>query len=70
VLGPLPPLHRVVVCVLALLAPVGVGAWLAWSTPGPLLPTVGAVIGASLGVALVFLLLRQTPPGPRIRRPR
>ena len=58
-LGPLPPLHRWVVCVLALLACVGVGAWLAWTLPGPLLAPAGAVLGAVPGLVLVARLLHD-----------
>ena len=36
-LGPLPPLYRWVVCSLALVVCAGLGAWLAWSLPVPVL---------------------------------
>ena len=61
-LGPLPPLHRWVVAVLALVASVGVGAWLAFTltTPLSLGAAAGAVVGAVLGAVVVMLLLHDT----------
>ena len=56
-LGPLPPLYRWVVCILALVACIGAGAWLAFTLPIPLLAAGGAGIGAALGVVLVILVL-------------
>lgn len=67
-LGPLPPLYRWVVYVLALLTCVGLGAWAAWSLPGPLLAPAGAGIGAAVGVAVVALL--RNDRAPRLRRVR
>ena len=64
-LGPLPPLHRLVVAVLCLLACVGAGAWLASTLPVPLFASTGAVVGAALGMLLVSVLLRDA----RRRRP-
>jgi hypothetical protein len=58
VLGPLPPLYRWVVCILALVACIGAGAWLAATLPVPLMATTGVAIGVALGVVLVGLLLR------------
>jgi hypothetical protein len=75
-LGPLPRLHRWTVGALALLACIGVGAWLADSLPIPLLAPAGATIGAALGLLLVLLLLRdhqrshQGSHPARFRRPR
>jgi len=62
-LGPLPPLYRLTVATLCLLACVGAGAWLAATLPVPLLAPTGAAVGAALGV----LLVRDThhrPPAP------
>lgn len=64
-LGPLPPLHRWVVCVLALLACIGLGAWLAFTLPVPLIATAGAGIGAALGCLLVVLVLHDGDAHPR-----
>ncbi len=61
-LGPLPPLYRVVVALCGLLAFVGLGAWLAMTLPVPLVASAGAGIGAGIGVICVLLLVRQ-PPG-------
>jgi len=70
VLGPLPPLHRWVVCALALLACLGLGASLAVTLPAPRLATAGA----ALGVLVVVLLLHdptrhRREPRMRTRRP-
>jgi hypothetical protein len=59
VLGPLPPLHRLLVSVLALVTCVGLGAWLAVTLPVPLIAPTGAAIGLVLGAALVALLLHD-----------
>ena len=55
-LGPLPALYRIIVSVCALLACVGLGAWLAFTLPVPLLAGAGASIGAGIGVVVVLLL--------------
>lgn len=72
-LGPLPRLHRWTVGALALVACIGVGAWLASFLPVPLLAPAGAAIGAALGLLLVLLLVRDHHHGShpaRFRRPR
>jgi hypothetical protein len=56
VLGPLPTLYRVVVSTCALLGCVGLGAWLAFTLPVPLLASAGAGIGAGIGVVVMLLL--------------
>ena len=58
-LGPLPMLYRIVVCVLALLACAGVGAWVAWTLRVPMMAPAGAVLGTALGVLVVALVLRD-----------
>ena len=66
-LGPLPPLHRVLVSLLVLVACAGVGAWLAYTLPIPLVAPTGAAIGAVLGGGVVALLLhdsRHRPAAP------
>jgi hypothetical protein len=60
VLGPLPPLYRVVVAGCALLACVSLGAWLADLLPDALLASSGARIGAVV-VAVAVLLLVHAP---------
>lgn len=55
-LEPLPTLYRVIVSTCALLACVGLGAWLAFTLPVPLLATAGAGIGAGIGMVAVLLL--------------
>ena len=66
-LGPLPPLYRWIVCLLALVACIGVGAWLAFTLPVPVLATSGAAIGAALGVVLVILVLHDGDGPARTR---
>jgi hypothetical protein len=71
VLGPLPKLHRWIVCALALVTCVGVGAWLAFTLPVPVLAGSGAIGGLALGLVVVLLLLHDSdghPPGTRARR--
>jgi hypothetical protein len=76
VLGPLPALYRIIVSVCVLLACVGLGAWLAYTLPVPLLAGAGASIGAGIGVVAVLLLTRDvghpggTPHRVRMRTPR
>jgi hypothetical protein len=67
-LGPLPPLHRLVLCALTLLTCTGLGAWLGYRLVVPLLPSVGAVIGSALGLVLVALLLNEPPHARPARR--
>lgn len=57
-LGPLPILYRVIVSVCALLAFIGLGAWLALALPVPL-AGAGAGIGAGIGVVAVLLLVHD-----------
>ena len=66
-LGPLPPLYRLVVSVLALLAFVGVGAWLAFTLPVAVLAPTGAMIGAMLGALVVLGMLHEDTPPARAR---
>jgi hypothetical protein len=66
VLGPLPLIYRWIVCVLALLACVGLGAWLAFKLPVSLI-TGGAAIGAALGVVVVMLVLHDGDGSARSR---
>jgi hypothetical protein len=70
VLGPLPPLHRWLVCILALVACIGVGAWLAFTLPVEILATSGAAIGAALGMLVVALVLHDKDAQPPTRRTR
>jgi hypothetical protein len=59
VLGPLPPIYRLIVSACALGACVGLGAWLTWTLPGPLLAPAGAGIGAGIGMVATLLLLHD-----------
>ena len=57
-LGPLPTKYRFVVAACALVAFIGVGAWAGLSTD-TMLPSAGAVVGATLGVGACLLLLHD-----------
>jgi hypothetical protein len=70
VLGPLPPLYRLIVSVLALLAFVGVGAWLAFTLPIAVVAPTGAMIGAMLGALVVLGMLHEDAPRPSHARTR
>jgi hypothetical protein len=64
VLGPLPPLHRLVVSVVALLVCAAAGAWLALSLPlspssGPTWAGPGVALGAGLGAVLGLIVVRD-----------
>jgi hypothetical protein len=63
-LGHLPTRYQVGIWVIGLLTSAGLGAWLAWSTSLPLLPSAGALIGIVLGSAVVagFLHAFGTDP--------
>ena len=66
--GQLPVRHQVVLWTVGLLASVGAGAWLALSTPGPLVWQYGAILGALAGPALIVLYCRSLTVGaPRAR---
>lgn len=56
-LGPLPPLYRYAVCVVAFVGCLGAGAWLAHLFPQLTSSAVG--VGAGLGLVLVALLLHD-----------
>lgn len=68
-LGPLPPLHRVIVAMCALAVCLGLGAWLTLVLPDPLLARAGVGLSAALGVIAVVVLLGE-PPQPHARRVR
>lgn len=74
-LGPLPTLYRVIVCLCAFGASVGLGVWAAWLLPGSALAEIGSGVGAALGIIVVLLLLHDPhDPGQqtrvRVRAPR
>jgi len=71
VLGPLPPMYRIVVAVAAVCVFVALGAWAAAMLPVRLVAGVGAATGAGLGLVAMYLLLRESGRDPaRVRRPR
>jgi len=67
VLGRLPSKYRLTIWVAGLVTFAGVGAWLALTTPLPLVWSSGAVVGAALGVLMVagFVHLLEHTPAPR-----
>lgn len=75
-LGPLPTMYRVLVAVSTVLACMGIGAWLTYMLPGPLLAPTGAGLGAGIGMVVVLVLLHdfenphQEPRRVRLRTPR
>lgn len=58
-IGRLPRLYRWRTVAIALVACVGVGAWLAASTPVPVVAPVGALVGGLAGALLAFVLLHD-----------
>ena len=58
-LGPLPTLYRVIVCVSAFVAFVGLGVWAAWLMHDTTLAAAGTGTGAALGIVVVLLLLHD-----------
>jgi hypothetical protein len=60
-LGPLPVLYRLTVVVVALLASLAAGAWLAVFTPMPTPTGTGLLVGLGLGVLSATVLVTQTP---------
>lgn len=58
-LGPLPKVYRVLVCVIGIALFVGLGAWAATFLRLPDVAMVGASIGAGLGVVAVFVMLHD-----------
>ena len=67
-LGPLPTLYRVIVCVSAFVAFVGLGVWTAWMMPDSTLASAGTGLGAGLGIVVVLLLLHDArEPDSRTR---
>jgi ABC-type uncharacterized transport system permease subunit len=67
VLGPLPPLHRWIVCIAALVGCIGAGAWIAFTLEMPNVTVSGALVGAALGAVAVALLLHEDRPHPHPR---
>lgn len=58
-LGPLPKVYRVVVSVCALVAFVGLGAWIGYFLPVAAVAGTGAGVGAAVGMLAVMLLLHD-----------
>jgi phosphate/sulfate permease len=56
--------YQVAIWFIGLVACAGLGAWVAWATRLPVLPSSGAMVGAVLGVALVASFLRTFGAAP------
>ncbi len=73
-LGPLPPLYRVVVALCALGVFVAAGAWITFTVSGPLLASAGAGAGAGFGAGIggvvALLLLHDFSGAPAPHRAR
>jgi hypothetical protein len=70
-LGPLPPLYRLLVALAALAVFVGVGAWVTFTIAGPtVLTSTGASIGAGIGAIVALLLLHDFSHPHRRLQPR
>ena len=69
-LGRLPARYRLAIWIAGLLSFAGIGAWLALTTPLPVVWSSGAVVGGVLGVLAVaaFLHLFDKDPGGRPAR--
>jgi uncharacterized membrane protein YeaQ/YmgE (transglycosylase-associated protein family) len=63
-------MHRWIVCIVALVGCIGVGAWLAYTLPVSDVIASGALVGAALGAVVVALLLHDFRPHPRPARVR
>ena len=63
--------YQVSIWLVGLVASAGIGAWVAWSTALPIVPSLGAVVGVLLGVAVVGAFLHtfgtapEDAPAPR-----
>jgi hypothetical protein len=73
-LGPLPPLHRLVLVLAALLVCLGLGFWMGTVPEVPLNLRVGLLVGGAAGAAAAFALVhdshhRQRPARVRRRLP-
>jgi hypothetical protein len=60
VLGPLPPIYRVIVSVCTLLSFAGLGAWISYLLPDTQVAEIGTGIGLGLGVVAVLLLVHDS----------
>ncbi|CAB4960381.1 unannotated protein [freshwater metagenome] len=70
--GPLPPLHKWVLVLAAVLVCMGIGFWVGAVPEIPLNIRVGLVAGAGAGIAAAFVLVhdfhRRQRPAVRVRR--
>lgn len=66
-LGPLPRLYRFVLAVIAVVVFLGAGAWIAQFTALPMLASVGAGVGAAIGLVAAYLLVHDFTARPEHR---
>jgi hypothetical protein len=65
VIGPLPPLHRLLVVLTVLVVAIGSGAWLAHFTALPAAAAAGAAWGGVAGLLLAYVLVHDFHRRPR-----
>jgi hypothetical protein len=64
VLGPLPPLHRVVVSVVVIGLFIALGAWSAFMLPVEVVAGVGVAAGAAVGGLALYVLVHDFQSQP------
>jgi hypothetical protein len=69
VLGPLPPIYRIIVSACTLLLFAGLGAWISYLMPETQLAEIGTGIGLGLGAIAVLLLVHDSTSGRGHRAP-
>lgn len=67
-LGPLPPLYRLTIALLAVGLLAALGAWLGHLTTVPFLPHTGALAGGAAGVLIAGLLTHEPRRRDAVRR--
>jgi hypothetical protein len=63
--GPLPLLHRIVLCAISLCFGVLAGVWIAHATPLPVAISGGALVGGVIGLVAAYALVHHPHAQPR-----